>query len=396
MRGSTREAGTQTVGEAGAAVARWVRDVAVTRSGVEGACLAGSLAGLGENAPLPPGADVDVWLALADGAYPSDRGERFVHVDGLSVDVAYLPGAALRSSERTLGDCSRAYAFARPNLLFDRDGRLTEVQAAVAAEYADHEWVWRRCDDAFERLRRSVRGAQVVSQFEPLHDQVLCWVYPLPAVAHVVLTADLKVPAVRTCFGELRDTLLRYGREDACESILEVVGFQGLGRVQVEALFDGCCRALAAAGEVLATPFYGSRVLRPEAHEIAVGAARSLLQQGCHREALFPILGLHTMCIKALATDGTAALHAQHAAAYRELLEALGIGSRTTRAARVDRLYDFLPQLRRESQAVLEAAPSLPHQNLSREPGLMSTAGSEPDGNGGFTDVCDDMRTGRG
>ena len=396
MYGSTREAGAQTVGEARAAVARWVRDVAVAGSGVEGACLAGSLAGLGEDAPLPPGSDVDVWLVLADGAYPSDRGERFVRVDGFFVDVAYVPGAALRSSERILGDCSRAYAFARPNLLFDRDGRLAEMQAAVAAEYADRGWVRRRCDDASERLRRSLRGAQIVSQFEPRPDQVLCWVYPLPAVAHAVLTADLKTPVVRACYGELRDTLLRYGCEAAYESILEAVGFRGLGHDQVTALFDACCRALADAGEVLATPFYGSRVLRPESHEIAVGAARSLLQRGSYREALFPILWLHTMCIKALATDGSAALHAQHAVAYRELLEALGIGSRTALAASAERLYDFLPQLRCESQAVLEADPSLPHHEFSQEPGPVSSAASEPDANSEFTDVCDHMRTGRG
>ena len=62
-------------------------------------------------------------------------------------------------------------------------------------------------------------------------------------------------------------------------------------------------------------------------------------------KALFPILWLHTMCLKALATDGTAALHAQHVnAGYRDLLEALGLGSRAARAARVDRLYHFLPQ----------------------------------------------------
>ena len=173
----------------------------------------------------------------------------------------------------------------------------------------------------------------------------------------MVLAADLRTPVVRACYGELRDTLLRYGRGDAYESILEVLGFQGLGRAQVVALFDACCRALAAAGEVLATPFFGSRVLRPEAHEIAVGAARSLLQKGSHREALFPILWLHTMCIKALATDGGAALHAQYADGYRELLEALGLGSREALAARVERLYDFLPQLRREAYAVLEADP---------------------------------------
>ena len=357
MRASTRETRGPSVREARAAAAGWVRRTAAVGRGVEAACLAGSVTGLADDAPLPPGSDVDVWLVLADGAYPSDRGERFVQVDGLFVDVAYLSGAALRSSERILGDHSRAYAFARPNLLFDGDGRLTEVQAAVAAKYADPVWVRRRCDDAFERLRRSVRGAQVVSQFEPLHDQVLCWVYPLPAVAHVVLTANLRTPVVRACYGELRDTLLRYGRSGAYESILEVSGFQGLGRDQVAALFDACCRALTAAGEVLANPFFGSRVLRPEAQEIAVGAARSLLQEGSHREALFPILWLHTMCIKALATDGTAALHAQHAAGYRELLEALGLGSRAALAARVDRLYHFLPQLCRESLAVLEANP---------------------------------------
>ena len=230
MHGSTRDAGAQTVREAKAAVARWVRRTAAAGRGVEAACLAGSVAGLANDVPLPPGSDVDVWLVLADGAYPTDRAERFIRVDGLAVDVAYLPGAALRSSERVLGDYSRAYAFARPNLLFDGDRRLTEMQAAVAAEYADREWVRRRCDHAFERLRRSVRGAQVVSQFEPLHDQVLCWVYPLPAVAHVVLAADLRTPVVRACYGELRDTLLRYGRAAAYESILEALGFQGLGR----------------------------------------------------------------------------------------------------------------------------------------------------------------------
>ena len=357
MHGSMRDTGAPPVREAKAVVARWVREVAAAAPGVEAACVAGSVAGLADDAPLPPGSDVDVWLALADGAYPSDRGERFVQVDGLFVDVAYVPVAALRSSERILGDYTRAYAFARPNLLFDGDGRLSEVQAAVAAAYAHRVWVRRRCEDAFERLRRSLRGAQIVSQFEPLHDQVLCWVYPLPAVAHVVLTADLRTPVVRACYGELRDMLSRYGREDVYESILEALGFQSLGRDQVAALFDACRRALAAAGEVLATPFFGSRVLRPEAQEIAVGAARSLLQKDSHREALFPILWLHTMCLKALATDGTAALHAQHTAGYRELLEALGLGSRAALAARVDRLYHFLPQLRRESQAVLEAEP---------------------------------------
>ena len=77
------------------------------------------------------------------------------------------------------------------------------------------------------------------------------------------------------------------------------------------------------------------------------------------------------MCIKVLATDGTAALHAQHAVAYRELLEALGIGSRTALAASAERLYDFLPQLRRESQAVLEAKPNSrvwEHHEFSQEP----------------------------
>ena len=65
------------------------------------------------------------------------------------------------------------------------------------------------------------------------------------------------------------------------------------------------------------------------------------------------------------APDGSAALHAQRAVAYRELLDALGIGSQTARAASVDRLYDFLRNYgasrersaRRSGSAALKGQP---------------------------------------
>lgn len=162
-------------------------------------------AGLGEDVPLPPGSDVDVCLALTDGAFTSDRGKRFGHVDGFFVDVAYVPGVALRSSERILRDCcvhthSPDRSVVRPRRAPGRGARRRRGGGRGRRVGAARGGCLRTA--APEPARRADRVA-VRAAARPSA------VYPLPVVAHLVLTAGLTVPVVWTCCGELRGTLLR-------------------------------------------------------------------------------------------------------------------------------------------------------------------------------------------
>jgi hypothetical protein len=77
-----------------------------------------------------------------------------------------------------------------------------------------------------------------------------------------------------------------------------------------------------------------------------------------HREAMFWIVATYARCLTILAADAPA-VHAEFSPGFVELVAALGITSPGDLARRAQDVFDYLPWLRRLTEAILTANPEI-------------------------------------
>ncbi|MGH2616196.1 MAG: hypothetical protein ACRDJC_13210, partial [Thermomicrobiales bacterium] len=215
------------VKEAKDAARRWVGEEASGMSGFAGAFFHGSINWLADEDPLPAHADVDVMVVLDDPKPPQKPG-KFLYRDVI-LEVSYLSSDRLQSPEEVLGQYHLAGSFHTPSVILDPSGRLTSLQATVARDYAKRHWVYRRCQDARDRVLRNLRSLQ---EAEPFHDQVTAWLFATGVLTRILLVAGLKNPTVRRRYVAARDLLTEYGYLDVYESLLALLGCTQMTRSQ--------------------------------------------------------------------------------------------------------------------------------------------------------------------
>jgi hypothetical protein len=204
---------------------RWVTGEAARAPGFCGAFSHGSTNWLPDDAALPATSDLDLVVVLAAPDPPAKPG-KFVY-RGVTLDVSYLPSDGLGSPDQILGRYQVAGSFRTASVIADPSGRLAELQAAVAQDYAKRRWVTRRCDDARGNALRHLRSLDASA---PFHDQVTAWLFGAGVTTHVPLVAGLRNPTVRRRYLAARELLADDGRPEFYETLLELLGCAWMGR----------------------------------------------------------------------------------------------------------------------------------------------------------------------
>jgi len=342
------------VKDAKAIARRWVIEHASATDGFYGAFYAGSANWLPAEAILPATSDVDVWIVW-EGPGPGDKPGKFLYQDVL-LEVSYQSSDQLRSPEVVLADYHQAGSFRTPNIIVDPSGQLSLLQAAVAQDYAKRHWVRQRCEQARDKVLRNI---QSINPADPLHDQVMAWLFGAGVTTHVLLVAGMRNPTVRRRYVAVRELLKEYDQSDVYETLLAMLGCQQMSQAQATQHLAALAEVFDATKAVVKTPFFFAADISDLARPVAIDGSRELIEQGLHREAIFWMLATHCRCQKVLAADAPVELQERFLPSYRALLADLGITSPVDLQQRSEQVKALLPNIWQVAEAIMAANPAI-------------------------------------
>jgi hypothetical protein len=332
---------------------QWVIDEASQTDGFGGAYFHGSTNWLPEATTLPATSDVDIMVVLA-GPSPPDKLGKFIYRD-VMLEVSYLPGDQFRSPDLILGHYHLAGSFRTASIILDPAGHLTRLQAAVSKAYAQRRWVYKRCQQARDKVLQGYR----LNESDPLPDQVMAWLFPAGITTHVLLVAGLKNPTVRQRYVAAREVLAQYGRLDFYPTLLEMLGCTRMSRARVEHHLAALADVFDAAKTQVKTPFSFASDISDVARPIAIDGSRELIEQGYHREAIFWMVVTYSRCQKVLYHDAPVEMQARFTAGYQQLLADLGIASLADLQQRSEQVKATLPRVWQVAKAIMAANPEI-------------------------------------
>jgi len=335
---------------------QWVAEEAATIAGLQGAYFAGSAIWLPDHADLPVTSDVDVTL-VHDGpaANLPDKPGKFLF-RGVVLDVSRIPLHELRLPELILGDYHLAGSFREPNIILDRSGQLSRLTAAVSRDYAKRFWVSRRCDHAMRKIQNNL---EVLDASDPLHHQVISWLFPTGVTTHVLLNAGLRNATVRQRYVAVKDLLADYGLLDFHETLLELLGCAQVSRARAEHHLDALVTLFDAVKDRATSPFPFASDISEFARPIAIDGSRNLIARGYHREAIFWIVATWSRCLAIIHADLPYLERDGHDHGFRELLGDLGIASSSDLRQRGERVKALLPAVRDVADQIMSANPDV-------------------------------------
>jgi hypothetical protein len=332
---------------------RWVHEEARGTVGFSGAFFHGSTNWLPADVPLSATPDVDVMVVLDDPDPPLKPG-KFV-VDEVLLDVSYLSRDRLRSSEFVLGQYHLAGSFHTPSIILDPSGQLSRLQTAVSRDYAKRQWVYRRCQDARDKILQGF----TLKESQPFHDQVVAWLFPAGITTHLLLVAGLRNPTVRRRVPAAHELLANYGHLDFHEYLLEMLGCAQMNAVRAEQHLAALSEAFDAAKALIVTPFFFAADISDIARPIAIDGSRELIARGEHREATFWMVATYSRCQKVFHADAPVTIQDQFSHGYQELLADLGIASFTDLQRRRDQVRHALPVVWEVAEAIIATNPAI-------------------------------------
>jgi hypothetical protein len=139
--------------------------------------------------------------------------------------------------------------------------------------------------------------------------------------------------------------------------MLRILGSDRLSPEGAESLLDSCATVFDAVKDTVKTPFFLSSNVTELARPIAIGGGQEMIESGNHREAVFWIVLIHTLCQTALENDAPAEVQEELTPHYRRLLAALGITSAGDLEARINAVKEIVPRVWEVSQNILERNP---------------------------------------
>jgi hypothetical protein len=326
----------------------WVREEAADLPGFAGAFLHGSLAWLPDDAAFPPTSDVDIIVVLDTPEVPQKPGK--LRYRDLLLDVSYLPKDQLRSPEQVLGQYHLAGSFRAPSVILDPSGWLTDLQTAVARDFAQRRWVRRRCEHARDRILTGYP----LNAADPFPQQVIAWLFPAGITTHVLLTAGLRNPTVRQRYLAARDLLADYGHLEFYETLLDLLGAARMSQSRAAEHLAALEDPFAAAAAVVKSPFPFAADISQFARPIAIDGSRDLIARGDHREAIFWLAATWSRCQLVFHHDAPE-LRERFAPGYRALPADLGIASSADLQRRYDELIRALPQVWDVAETIMAA-----------------------------------------
>jgi hypothetical protein len=340
-----------TVALARATAADWVHTHAAAQDGFRGAYLAGSTVTLPAEAPLPTGSDVDIMVVIA-GQPPRHKLGKFRYRDTL-LEVSYLPADTFSDPQRLLTDYHVATGLRRDTIIADPTGLLRRAHRAVAAHFADHDQVLRRCAGARDVI---VSRLTAIDDTRPWHEQVIGWLFGTGVSCHVLLVAALRNPTVRLRYQATRQVLAEYDRLAEYSPLLRQLGCHDWTAQRATGHLNALAACFDAAASAARTPFPFSSDISTAARPIAIDGSRELIDTGWHRETVFWTVATFARCHAVLATDAPRA-HREHAPAFDAVLADLGVRSTADLRSRSAATLEYLPRLWRTAEAIVAGRP---------------------------------------
>jgi hypothetical protein len=319
---------------------RWVIESARRIPGVYGAYTAGSTNWLSPDADLPTTSDLDIVILLEDASHGGNRG-KFAY-EGVLLDVSYLSSNRFQSPAFLLGDYHIAPSFATATILLDTSGDLGALLALVRRDYAKRQWVRQRCANAHDKVLHHLDS---IDSDAPLHDQVMAWLFGAGVTTHVLLSAGLRNPTIRTRYAAVRQ-LLGDRHQAFYETLLGVLGVAGWtpGRVNrhLATLTDIFDRAMPVART---SPLPFAADISASARVVTIDGNRELIGRGLHREAMFWIAVTHSRCQKVISEMAPLEMTQTLTDAYLELVDDLHLSSAADIRRRRAEVESILPRV---------------------------------------------------
>ena len=346
------ESGLTRVGVAKGIAERWVGEVASGMPGFAGAFFHGGVTWLPDGVELPATSDLDL-MVVVDGPQPDVKLGK-LPVEGVLLDVTYLPRDEVRTAEHVLGQYHLAGSLAGSRVIADPTGELAGLQAAVAEGYPRRSWVRRRAKQA----RDKVRTAPALRAEDAPADQVTGWNFPAGVLTHILLVAALRNPTVRTRYVAAREVLTEYGHADLYPSLLDLQGCREMTPGRAANHLDAVAEAFDAASVVVRSPFFFATDISAAARPIAIDGSRALIERGDHREAVFWIVATACRCQQIFAADAPELVD-RFAPAFRELLADLGVASFADLRRRRDEVAAMVPAVWEVAEVIMAANPGI-------------------------------------
>jgi hypothetical protein len=311
-----------------------------------GAHLLGGILALPHDAPFPTYKDIDLNIVCAG---VSETTTHDVAYNGLILEYSVVDIDRYRSPEAVLANPELASNLAVDSILADPLGLLAPLQQAVAAQYASRRWVRARCDYEKQVVAQALGGlCRVRSPFEALWRLFGAALY----LSGLLAEASLRPPTHRRSMVLMRDVLRAHGHEELHEVALRLLGVAYMDRRQVEAYLDDCAAAFDCATTVTRTPVMFQFKFQPHVRPYIIEGAREMIEQGCHREAMFWITGFLVFANAAIQADAPAVERRAFQARVDRLVADLGLRTSADVVARAAAAGDL-------AQAIFDVADGL-------------------------------------
>lgn len=335
--------------EAKAIAEQWVAKQVSHVPGFLGAFYHGSINWMADDAEVPTTSDVDV-MVVFDKPPPVKLG-KIRHRDVL-LEISYLSSSEVASPEQVLSTSHLAGSFRTPGIIADPTGRLTQIQAVVAREYARRRWVRARCEFVESKLRRNVLS---LNASRPFYENATAWSFAAGLTTHLILVAGLRNPTVRKRYAAVRELLAEYDKLNVYERLLALLGCAEMSSERVQHHLAAMTAAFDAAKTVVRSRFFFASDISDVARPLAVDGSRALIERGLHREAVFWIIATYARCQQIFDHDAPESMGERFTPGFRELLAELGMSSWADLQRGGAEIVAMLPEVWTVAESIMDA-----------------------------------------
>ena len=192
------------------------------------------------------------------------------------------------------------------------------MRADVRSRYADSETIRWRLDHVESRARATLASAL---EDRPDAERVTAWLFGTGQLAHMILVGALENPTIRTRYVRAGQVLSRATEDVAYERLLRLARVNRLRRPAVEALVRDLDALLALAGPVAErSDWRFASDIAPPMRPVVLDGIRTMIRDGWHREAMFPLAMTWLRCVQMLLQDAPADLPPDAMPKLREAL----------------------------------------------------------------------------
>ena len=347
-----------TVREAKRIAKNWVEAEAPNIPSFHGAFLNGSILWKNDDEPLPTTSDVDIAI-LVDIDNPellNEQGltQQYRSYKGIILETTFSPFQEFSTPDRILANHYYTNNFTVQNILSDPSGQLTKIQKTVAEQYAQKKWVTKRIEGArdFALLSlESIKSGAFVDRMVSLSSAIL-------EITFIPMLADLRPPTVRKSVKVLLEIMESIGRQHLHESLLKIFGSQSMTRIDVERHLEDLTKTFDRTLEIVKSPSlwdYINPIVRP----VVISANWEMINDGYHREAMFWIFCMRTICQHTILQDASEEEQKKYAEQYHKLLAELGLRSEDDFQKRAEDGKQLLEEVIQVAEQIIETNPKI-------------------------------------